>query len=46
MKKKYKSIALFATANLLISPVITTYAQESLTKPELTMTEEEVPQKN
>lgn len=45
MKKKYKSIALFATANLLISPVITTYAQESLTKPELTMTEEEVPQK-
>lgn len=41
MNKKYKSIALFATANLFISPMVTIYAQESLNSPKVSMIKEE-----
>lgn len=44
MKKKYKSIVLFATANLLVAPVITTYAEECLTDPKVAITQEEAKQ--
>lgn len=41
MKKKYKSIVLLATVNLLASPVITTYAEEILANPKVMIAEGE-----
>lgn len=41
MKKKYKSIVLLATANLLVTPVITAYAEDMLTNPKIMIAEGE-----